>query len=55
MFMYMNNSQYNQLTHACFKIDHVWSSGKFSFMFIVCMVITDEDKKIIWKVQFLRY
>ena len=38
-----------QPAHPCFKIDHVGSSGKFSYMFPVYMVIT---KKIIWKVGF---
>ena len=41
-----------QPAHPCFKIDHVGSSGKFSYMFPVYMVITSENEKIIWKVVF---
>ena len=41
-----------QPAHPCFKIDHVGSSGKFSYMFPVYMVITSKNKKIIWKVVF---
>ena len=41
-----------QPAYPCFKIDHVWSSGTFSYMFIMYMVIADEDKKMIWKVVF---
>ena len=41
-----------QPAHPCFKIDHVGSSGKFPYMFPVYMVITSENKKIIWKVVF---
>ena len=41
-----------QPAHPCFKIDHVGSSWKFPYMFPVYMVITSENKKIIWKVVF---
>ena len=41
-----------QPAHPCFQIDHVGSSGKFSYMFPVYMVITSENKKIIWKLVF---
>ena len=41
-----------QPAHPCFKIDHVGSSGKFSYMFPVYMVMISENKKIIWKVVF---
>ena len=41
-----------QPAHPCFKIDHVGSSGKFPYMFPMYMVITSENKKIIWKVVF---
>ena len=38
-----------QPAHPCFEINHVESSGKFSYLFIVCMVIAGENEKIIWK------
>ena len=48
-----HNKQFSlQPAHPCFKIDHVGSSGKISYMFPVYMVITSENKKIIWKVVF---
>ena len=41
-----------QPAHPCFKIDQVGSSRKFSYMSPVYMVITSENKKMIWKVVF---
>ena len=55
LYVYVYEQFSLQPSHLCFKIDHVRSSGKFSYMFImfiVYMVIADEDKKIIWKVVF---
>ena len=36
-----------QPAHPCFKIDHVGSNGKFSYMFPVYKVVTSGNKKII--------
>ena len=47
LYIYVYEQFSVQPAHPCFKIDHVWSSGKFSYMFIV---YTDDDKKIIWKI-----
>ena len=41
-----------QPAHPCFKIDHVGSIGKFSYMYPVYIAMTCENKKIIWKVVF---
>ena len=57
LYVYVYEQFSLQPVHPCFKIDHVRSSGKFSYMFImfiVYMVIADEDKKIIWKVFFFQ-
>ena len=55
LYVYVYEQFSLQPVHPCFKIDHVRSSGKFSYMFIMFimyMVIADEDKKKIWKVFF---
>ena len=53
MFSFINKQFSLQPAHPCFKIDHVGSSGKFSYMFPVYMVIAIENRKIIWKVVFM--
>ena len=52
LYVYVYKQFSLQPAHPCFKFDHVWSSGTFSYMFIMYMVIADEDKKMIWKVVF---
>ena len=41
LYVYVYEQFLLQSAHPCFKIDHVWSSGKFSYMFIVYMEIAD--------------
>ena len=52
LYVYVYKQLSLQPAYPCFKIDHVWSSGTFSYMFIMYMVIAYEDKKMIWKVVF---
>ena len=51
-----DNDEYEQFSlqqaHTWLKIDHFGWSGKFSYMFPGYMVITSENKKMIWKIVF---
>ena len=49
--LYMSNSHYNLLTHVS-KLTMLDQVEIFSYMFPVYMVITSENKKMIWKVVF---